>query len=176
MPKYDFEYTDGIVALGKRGSGKTSVVKAIANKVPNKVIVDIVGNLESLKDNSARYYLTSPINSVAVFDKINYKKGNFYLVLDEADRIPYKNALQEIINLGRNWNIGYIATARRTANIHKDYLANATHIIAFRHNLPQDLDMLNEWLPPEAVAQITKLGEHEFVLVSNDKFIGVYRL
>lgn len=176
MPKYDFNYTDGIVALGKRGSGKTSVVKAIASPLPNKVIIDIVGNLESIKDKSARYFLTSPLNSVGIFDKLDYKKGNFYLVLDEADRIPYKNALQEIINLGRNWNIGYIATARRTANIHKDYLANANHVIVFRHNLPQDLEMLSEWLPANAFDIVTKLGDHQFVLVSNDKYMGVYNL
>lgn len=168
MKEFNIKYTDGVVVLGKRGSGKTYLTKKLVRNFKNKLIIDIVGNMKEIISDSDKYFAVSPQNSELVFTKFDYKKGNFYLVVDEADRIKYGDALQNIINLGRNWNIGYIATARRTARINKDYLANATHLFIFKHHLPQDIKMLEEWV--DNIEVIEELNEHEFAYFYNEQY------
>ena len=171
---FNIDYDDGIVILGKRGSGKTTLIKQIVKNMPRKVIIDIINNLHSLynKDMHDRYFLANPHTTDVYLADV---KSNSYLILDEADRIYYSERLQELINLGRNWNIGYVASARRTANINKDYLANAKHLFIFKHKLPQDVKMLTEWIGDE-INIVMNLKQYEFCYFINEEYIGKYKL
>ena len=80
-----------------------------------------------------------------------------------------------IINLGRNYGIGYIASARRTANIPKDFISNANYSFIFRHNLPQDLNVLREWFS-ENEEIFKQLGLYEFALFKEGELETVSKI
>ena len=143
--------SDGVMSLGKRGSGKTSLVRFLVSAMPqyHYIVIDIVGNLGQFKDaKNCRYHLINPHDEAAInaICRGAMKQGNCMVVMDEVDRLEYTEALSDLINVGRNYGVGYIATARRTANVHKDILANQTHAFIFKHTYPRDVKVLTEWL------------------------------
>lgn len=148
------DISDGVVVLGKRGSGKSTLCRYLISSLKYRfVVIDVVGNFSYLKDNEkVEYHLINP-HSTETIDEIcrnTMSEGNKMLVLDEADRLSYSTMLSDTLNLGRNYGVGYIATARRTANIHKDYLANQKHAFIFKHTYPRDVKVLEEWLNVES--------------------------
>lgn len=146
--------SDGCVVLGKRGSGKTHLIRFLMSQMSNYrfIIVDVVGNLGQFKDaKNCEYHLINPHDKKAIsaICRAAMTRGNCMVVLDEADRLEYTDELSDMLNIGRNYGVGYLATARRTANIHKDYLANQSHAFIFKHTYPRDVKVIEEWLDVE---------------------------
>ena len=182
----EFNSDNSIVILGKRGSGKTTLIKYLIKKALSTgvkiTILDIVGNYIYLKgDKRINYHIINPhnakqINSILL--KV-FNEGNQLLILDEADLYDYsvlkKDLFYSIINLGRNYGIGYIASARRTANIPKDFISNANYSFVFRHNLPQDLNVLREWFS-ENEEIFRQLGLYEFALFKEGELETVSKI
>jgi energy-coupling factor transporter ATP-binding protein EcfA2 len=178
----------GSCVLGRRGSGKTELVKFLAQELPyNLGILDVVGNLAPLKKlgkpmfgveakiglaggyRLIDYRLIDPQDQEAISEAVNawMEKGHVLALFDEADRYSYfaasKTPLSHFINLARNYGCGYIATARRTANISPDFLANATYLFVFRHIHPKDLEVLGDWLEVD-IEIIRHLEDHQFLV------------
>lgn len=178
----------GSCVLGRRGSGKSELTKFLARELPYDLgILDVVGNLAPLKDLGkpmfgfeARvglgggyrlidYRLIDPQDEDAISAAVNdwMKKGHVLSLFDEADRYSYfaasKTPLSHFINLARNYGCGYVATARRTANISPDFLANATYLFVFRHIHPRDLEVLKEWLEVD-ISVVRELEDHQFIV------------
>ncbi len=182
----EIQSDNSIVVLGKRGSGKTTLIRYLINiAISNHIhiaILDIVGNYIQFKGiKNVDYYLVQPHNANKlnkIFSEV-YKNGNQMMVLDEADMYDYsllkKDLFYSIINLGRNFGIGYIASARRTANIPKDFISNANYSFIFKHVLPQDLAVLREWFSEDE--EIFKnLDEHEFAIFKDGNLEAVSKL
>ena len=178
----------GSAILGKRGVGKSELTKFLARELPyNLGVLDVVGNLSDLKKlgkpmfgfeariglgggyRLVDYRLIDPQDEDAISNAVNawMEKGHVLALFDEADRYSYfaasKTPLSHFINLARNYGCGYIATARRTANISPDFLANATYLFVFRHIHPRDLQVLGEWLEID-IEVIRHLDDHEFIV------------
>lgn len=174
----EIDVSDGIVALGKRGSGKTYLIKKLITRLPYRFcVIDVVGNMKELQGNSrVEYHLTNPHNSDMI-DSIcmeAMEKGNQIIVCDEADRIAYTTRFSDVINLGRNYNVGYLASARRTANISKDILANQSHAFVFRHTYPRDVAVLNEWLETEP-EKLRMIPQYNCMYFNNDQYVRMFR-
>jgi energy-coupling factor transporter ATP-binding protein EcfA2 len=172
----NIQVQDGIISLGKRGAGKTTLVEFLIESLSpdfHFAILDVVGNLAKYKDfPNVKYFLINPHNQKEVNDAIvdALAEGGLMLVLDEADRYSLrdKSVLSDAINIGRNYLVGYIATARRTANIDKDFLSNADWAFLFKHTLPQDIDVLIEWFSV-AEDDFKQLQRFEFILFHGDE-------
>lgn len=181
-----FSQSDGIVIVGKRGSGKTSILKFLINILSDPQynfrfsILDIVGNLKDFESKSnMEYYLVDPNDKGGIDMVIDnaLKEGNRSIVIDECDRYRHyeTSKLSELVNIGRNYNVGYLATGRRTANIHKDFIVNANWVIVFKHTWPEDIDRITEWLNITDDT-VRGLKRYEFLLIHDTDVIGKYRL
>jgi energy-coupling factor transporter ATP-binding protein EcfA2 len=172
--KFTIRYDEGVVLLGKRGSGKTSAIRFLITKLLksyNFTILDSLGNYADLDgQENIDYHTIIPSDTDEVTQIIDeaLEQGDRMVVIDEIDLYSIKKntGLYDLINLGRNFGVGYIAASRRTASIDKSILANARWIIVFQHILPQDLEVLTDWfsLPEE---KFRDLQEHE-VLIFRD--------
>ena len=181
MPEHtlSIKQSDGVVVLGKRGSGKTVMVRFLINHMPNYrfIILDVVGNLGIYKDaRNCTYHLVNPHDKKKIDEicKEAIKTGNCMVVLDEADRLEYTDNLSDMLNIGRNYGVGYIATARRTANIHKDYLANQTHAFIFKHTYPRDVKVIAEWLDVDDKT-LRYLADHKTLYFHDDELIMQFK-
>ncbi len=162
---------DGILILGKRGSGKTTLAKFLYHKLnfPRTLILDCVGIWRGLGKN---YILVNPqADDIDPILKKVMEKGNYFIFIDEADRYPYSPMLSEMVNLGRNWGIGYLAIARRTANIHKDFMANANWTFIFQTTQERDIQhIINSYdVNPE---QLIELDKYEFLVINDNTVLG----
>ena len=170
---------EGVVILGKRGSGKTYLIKKLISKFSSYhfVLIDVVGNMAEMKGMAnCEYNLVNPhrseqINRICV-DAM--RRGNCMVVADESDRINYCEGFSDLINLGRNYGVGFISSARRTANISKDILANQTHSFIFRHAYPRDVNVLDEWLQLDT-QELRTLPQYTSMYFCNDERIGLFR-
>jgi hypothetical protein len=114
------------------------------------IVLDAIGNLTDYEGQpNVEYHQTNPSDDAEI-DQIIYsalEKGDCMVVIDEVDRYNSKKGtmLNELVNVGRNYGVGGIFAARRTASIDKDILANSKFIFTFQHILPQDLEVLMDW-------------------------------
>lgn len=182
------DITDGIVILGKRGSGKTELIKylMVGLNYP-ALVVDVVGNLKSAADKlkkngqKVQYFLVNPHDTKRVDEIFGdaMQQGNLMAYIDEADRYEYfagvKNRMSDYINLARNYGCGYIATARRTADISPDYLANAKYVFVFRHLHPRDIKVLTDWLDVDEKT-LRSLDDHEFIVFKDGDLMFISKL
>jgi DNA helicase HerA-like ATPase len=169
--KLKVKIEDGIVILGRRGSGKSNIIRYLV-KGPLKsykfVVLDVVGSLKSLEGQpNVEYYVVNPRRTQDVNKIINkvLEERNKMLVSDEIDRFDYMrtSALNDLVNIGRNYGVGYIVAARRTATVSKDFLSNAEFSFVFQHILPQDLEVLREWYNIDEQI-LRNLKAHEVIL------------
>jgi hypothetical protein len=202
--EFEIRPTNGVYIDGKRGSGKTELTKFLIDTLPyHFIVLDVVGNLKQYADKkkypNIDYYLINPHDATVVeplFEKIlenahrysiwadqhgiaDEDKNFGMLVLDEADRYDYytgvKNTLNDIINLARNYGLGYIACSRRTAAVAKDILANADWLFIFRNVFKRDQKILAEWIDVDPLT-LRDLDEHEFLIVFHGEAIGRSKL
>jgi DNA helicase HerA-like ATPase len=169
----------GIVVLGHRGVGKTNLIAYLIRKLSPQyhfTIFDIIGNLKAFENQeNVDYYQLNPRSEGDKIDELLINvmdNGNTMTIIDEADRYKYTNVLSDYINLGRNYNTGFIASSRRTADIDKDFLANADLAFIFQSTLPQDLSVIKEWFAADE-SLFRTLKPHEFILFYNGK--PIYR-
>jgi len=179
-PKLEVDIDQKITILGKTGSGKTNLIKVLMSDIlPDYhfVVLDAIGNLTEYEGQpNVDYHQTNPTNDAEV-DQIIYsalEKGDCMVVIDEVDRYNSKKGtmLNELVNVGRNYGVGGVFAARRTASIDKDVLANSSYIFTFQHILPQDLDVLIDWFAqPEETFR--DLQEFEAILFKDGDQIWV---
>lgn len=184
----------GMVVLGRRGLGKSTLIRWLCGEVPyDLTVLDVAGDMEDLKKlgspsdgisnlfsdlklkdgkRHVDYFFVNPHDEKKVSEIIleAEKKGRRWVILDEADRYDYysnvKNALSDFVNLGRHYQCGYIAGARRTANLGTDFIANATYAFIFRHTNRNDIAyLLKEFELTER--QLRTLPDYHFIVCKN---------
>ena len=147
--------SDTVIILGKKGSGKTTLIKFLIETLMKSykiTILDVLGNFAYLRGKkNINYYLINPNNTKQIEQIANkiFSEGNQLVVFDEFDTYPYssmhKDAMYNLFQLGRNRNIGFLLSARRTANISKDLIANATHVFIGSTGYIPDIERLQTY-------------------------------
>jgi uncharacterized C2H2 Zn-finger protein len=178
MPKIEVDISDKITILGKTGSGKTNLIKVLISDIfpdYHYVLLDTLGNFAEYEGKpNIEYYQVTPTDQTKVDDIIYaaLEEGNCMVVIDEVDRYKSKQGtmLNELVNVGRNYGVGGIFAARRTADVNKDILANSPFIFTFQHILPQDLDVLIDWFGLDE-APFRNLQEYEALLFEDGQQI-----
>jgi len=148
-----------LVILGKRGSGKTTLALAAAAFRPAGLCIDTLGdadcgvpidyngladlrgwsrlNVPGLTAGTAispETFATAAFFAVRKLAQAGHLPRPFTLLVDEADMYgsaAYNSpALRELARYGRHWGVQYIITARRYAEIPKDWTSGADLILA----------------------------------------------
>ena len=116
LPSHQIVVSGGIKT---HNSGKTTLIKYLVQSLSQYqfLVMDVVGNLKDLERNAnvIGYFQINPHDTASVDEVFTntVKEGNMMIVLDEADRYKYDKVLSDIVNLGRNYKLGTIVSARR---------------------------------------------------------------
>ena len=145
---------------GKKGSGKTSLVKRyIIPKFPKIVILDSLDEYSGVRTESISQFIDVlnknlerrafiikyvPLDeSETDFFMAGYLLRDVTIIVEEADL--YSNAHNEdpffrkIIRYGRHRNLNLVCISRRPAEVSRNITAQADIIVSFRQTEPIDL-------------------------------------
>lgn len=175
-----FSQTDIISIIGKRGSGKSTLGRAIQKGYPRKIIIDRLGEyplndsnifVDTFYDFSEKIKQTLHDQSFTIvfgFDiesqnhdelfnqvlRIAYYRGNVSVVIEEIHHFasPYMlpQWLRETLLTGRHRGLSLISTTQRPAELHKTILSQSNHIFSGCLYEKNDIDYLKHFMGEDA--------------------------
>lgn len=168
------------VIIGHPGYGKTFLAKTIFTNIDRHLIFDVNNEYARNNDPNVKKYCPFDLNrviprgreDVQKFFKLIWTNGNITAGIDEADKFFKKDKdlegeAYDMIHLHYHRNIGVVAIARRTANLHNDVLAAADHLFIFRTFLASDLDWIRKSIGLD-VSQARTLPKRHFLYYSGE--------
>lgn len=162
------------LVLGKKGYGKSSLVKSVIKDLKRLIVFDY------LQEYEGEDFITNPKDLIKIlqkkkkgnfkliyrpshqieiddhfdfFSRICFEIENYTLVLEEVDlvsaagRMP--EGLKKIINYGRHRGINVYALSRRAHMVPRDISANSDSIISFNQQEPRDVKYLTDYMGSE---------------------------
>lgn len=108
---------------------------------------------------------TDRVEAFRHFTAILEECRNLLLVIDEAGSIPRDNWADEIEHIAtrsRHWAMPVVFVAQRAVQVPPNAREQATRIVSFRQDRPQDIDALTERMGPKA-EELRHLKRRQFV-------------
>jgi len=160
--------------LGRKGTGKSSLARALINDKDRNIILDTfgddynLGGITSDVQHCAEYYnRVNGNNSFAIvfrptndsdceaFFRFAKETRAVTIWIDEVDRYCGPHSINEdlkwMLNYGRHRAISTIGIARRAASVHRDFTANADWIAVHQTRENRDLQYLREFMNTEGL-------------------------
>lgn len=179
--------TDVVVVVGPRGCGKTNLVKSLLQQFENLLVLDRMHEYQDTNATVCRFspdlkemiglggharekkIVAQPNHFSFDFSELlfcySYTAENWTLVVEEADRIASTHQIgkwhSECVDTGRHHGIGLIEVTRRVNRLNTLISSNANHFFLFRSFIPADLAYLGEFIPPEALKEVSNLKPFE---------------
>lgn len=175
------------LVLGKTGSGKTTLAKEIRKKFNRIITLDPLKQYDGVIFKTFRelyehiqsrldqwefleFSYTCRFQSDEEYEQVFAMArtlNNFLLVVEETDmflkpRDPDSNFMW-LINYGRHRNISLLCVGRRAPEITIGMRAQATSVVTFRQNEPNDLKLLEAYgFEPGRVSKLEQF-KYEYV-------------
>ncbi len=165
--------SERIVILGKSGSGKSSLAKALARSASRVLVFDPIGEYRApvrIHDDPQRLYaflcgsrafqvayvpgepLDRQFNLVC---RMAYVTGHMTFIADELGQFCYANwtgpGFSKLLRQGRHNGVTTISIAQRAADIPKTATANMSRLFAFNSSEPGDLAYYRSRLGADAM-------------------------
>ena len=166
-----------IVVLGKRGGGKSVVIRYIIRTCDFRGTIIYDGNHHVDKDYDKERDFRDMDNITVVprkftdpawenFNDSNLHKNKF-VVIDEFDMVnaQHPDFYKEWVNSGRHWPSGGIAAGRRPTMLPRDVTANADLTLIFRARESSVQKFIKESYTDDVSEIAAHLGKYEFLIV-----------
>lgn len=171
-----------MLIVGKRGSGKTQLVKKLLAEIDRQrvIIFDPLGEYESgliyydfitfcdkiEGAESFRYILRFDNQEEYEYAlEVAYAVGDLLLVIEEithfANERSIDKSLDSIIRFGRHQNVSLLSVTQRCANIPRLLTSQMDIIISFKQTEPRDIEYLYKTVGSEAF-ELSELGEYKY--------------
>lgn len=176
-----------ITVCGKRGSGKSFLMKKIIEKISNFILYDLnhehnikgaiissdIRHFKQLLERGFKKIIYHPSSEdKKEFDyvcELVFATGNIMFFVDEADRLMDRWSLSvsvgKIINRGRHKGIGICCVTRRIADLNKSPVSQSHHIFVFQQFLPNDIKYLKEFI--EIAEEAVNLKMYHYIYKSD---------
>jgi hypothetical protein len=100
-------------------------------------------------------------------NEIVRKAGDMIYAVDEVDKFQSPAfappQLYELINYARHFHVAMIGTARRPAQVSKEYTFGLSEICSFNVTEPGDLDYFEKKIGHSGVLSLPSLGQYEYL-------------
>lgn len=175
------------LVIGKRGSGKSWLVKFLTRDSKRLVVYDIMSEYtdgvtfedtekKELGDFWRQVYkqdfriVYRPMQTKTEIEWLAeaiYTLGNLTFIVEEIDSIctawEIPQWMQAIIQRGRHRNIEMIGVTPAPFGIHRDLTRQAKDIFVFKTNEPRDMQYLRQLLGESIEEKLTALEPYQFI-------------
>ncbi len=154
---------DRVLVLGDSESGKTWLAKTMIQAIPQNQLVVITPYPDEFTNVQNRLVTVFPEKALELIIAV-LKDGNRFLVIDdfdilfERDMSAGERALKILLVSGRHASIGWLIIARRTTDIPKLMVKQATLLFFFQTNLGLDLQIIQEMFGAQAAYTVQSLN------------------
>lgn len=176
-----------ILVIGKRGSGKSFLVKKMIAEERRLFVWDLMSEYnqgivfgpENLREVAwfwRRFYYRDfrmiyrpikPKTEILQIAELVYALGDITFVVEEIDSIctPWElpDPFSAIVQRGRHKNIQLIGVTPAPYGINRDLTRQAKEIYIFNTNEPRDIDYLRQLLGSEIEPKIAALEQYQYV-------------
>ena len=176
------------IVIGKRGSGKSYLVKKMIAKEKNLFVWDLMSEYEQgvifeqetqaemiewwrshyRRPHRIVYRPLNPNAEIEFIANCIYSLGNVTFVVEEIDSVcttfDMPVAFHSIIQRGRHKNITLIGVTPAPFGIHRNLTRQAKEIYIFNTNEPRDVQYLTNLLGSAIADKIQSLNQYEYVL------------
>jgi len=171
-----FTSTDFILIIGKKGSGKSTLMKGLIStlepefyKATGKPFIKI----DPLMEFGGKFIRSGDKIAYNTELKTMFQKRNEFIVTDEADKFwKNKEALtqtqSDFIDIGRHWGLGGMFITRRLARLHTDLVSNANKLFIFKLWTKADFDYLRGADLGDFIPTIASLPKYHFLGIDLD--------
>jgi ABC-type cobalamin/Fe3+-siderophores transport system ATPase subunit len=175
--------------LGRKGSGKSRMLRDLLGKEPRIVLWDVLGEhnwcpnrIADLAQLDGFFSWTRkrekfaarfvPLNALeSTFDPVCdmvYRRGHLAFGVEEVAMISQPNWLPEgfdkMVRLGRHRVVDILWTSQRAGEVARRLTAQTDVFIIFRHTEPRDLDAIADRCGSEVRDQVSQLREHDHLV------------
>lgn len=170
------------VVIGKKGSGKSTLVSEIVAEESRVQVIDSLAEyedceisvgledcLEALVKAEKRKQYRIALRCLALEDNLDllrtaYELRESTLVVEETSLYCSAHSLPDemsaLIRYGRHQELNLVFVARRPSELHRDLTANADVLVTFRQQEPRDLAYLRSFYGDEALTLPTLPDYH----------------
>ena len=178
-----------IAVFGKKGSGKTTLVKNLIRQSKRLIVIDTlneynVGEIVYSKENLFNqtrfetfrivYRPLSEIDADFAFRLCQHLE-NVTIVVEEADNYATSNYLSEdfryLIHYGRHYKVNIIVSCRQANRLRSDITAQSDYIISFKQQGRHCLSYMEDFDDKNIILKIDKLHLHEYIFVRGENTI-----
>ena len=176
-----------ILVFGKRGSGKSYLVKKMIENESRLFVWDLMSEYDQgvvfgaenprelswffrhiyKKDFRIIYRPIRQKIEILQIAELIYSLGNLTFVVEEIDAIctPYDlpDPFSMIVQRGRHKNITLIGVTPAPFGINRDLTRQAKEIYIFNTNEPRDIQYLSQLLGSEVAGRIPQLGQYSYL-------------
>lgn len=173
-----------LLVVGKKGSGKTNLVREFLNEQDRYIAVDVMGEFGGVvieephslvawlnrNRQLARWRLSyrdrgfSDVPPADVFKALQSLR-DCWLALDEASLWRFVPQAEWFFAFGRHNNISVAATVQRAHQIGPVMRSQVDVIVSFRQSEPRDLAWISEVAGEDKAREVSELGEFEWTYV-----------
>ena len=173
-----------ILILGKRGGGKSYLVKQHLEGFNRFLVYDTLGeytqgvifqDIPSLVEFWQKHYQEDfrlvyqplqPEEDFAAVCELVWACGNMVLVVEEIDRFTDSHSLgfefANIVQRGRHRHITLIALSQRPYRVNRTLSSQVKEMYTFKQNEPRDIDFISEFIG-EDVERIRELPLYNYI-------------
>ena len=190
-----FRSTDVILALGRRGCGKSFLAKNIQKIHPRRIIFDTVNEYSKDSNNSVVYNFNEFADAILrnedrnefeiifqfdpeednpelIFDqalKVLYYRRDVLIVIEEVQTFSSPHYLgkwlRNCLLKGRHQNLALLFTTQRPGELHKTILSQCSHIFAGQIHETNDLNYISKFIGVNS-EKLINLKKEYFLLFS----------
>jgi len=173
--RVEIQPTHIVVIIGKRGSGKTMLIRYLVREADFKGTIIYDGNMGKDYDKARDFPHCDNVTVVkrkftdpawSSFNEPARHAGKF-VVIDEMDMVNHHNYgfYVEWVNTGRHWPSGGIVAARRPTRLPRDVTANADYTFLFKARETSVQRFIKDSYTDEVSDEAARLGKYEFLIV-----------
>lgn len=184
-----------LLILGKRGSGKSFLLKQSLKRCRRFLVYDTIGEytdgviFQSVpelvafwKDHLTEEFrlIYQPLQPEVEFDNICqlvYTCGDMVFAAEEIDKFCKPNgislAFSNIIQRGRHRDITFIGVSQRPFGINRIISSQAKDIYTFQQSEPRDLEYLSMYIGKDLTEKVRELPQYHFLHWQADGHIEI---
>lgn len=173
---------------GKRGSGKSTILKSIALTAPRLLVWDLLGEhrwcpnaLHNATEISAfvswahgRERFAARVvpedtsdDTFEALCQLAYREGRLLLVVEEVAMISKPNWLpasfDKVVRLGRHRGVSVAWTTQRLSEVARRLTSTTDAFLLFFHHEPRDVEAIQQRCGVAVADVVSGLGKHNFV-------------